>query len=104
MFVDFVFSCSHQCTTAGKTHGAPGDDPSLRMVGDLGNVQGDDAGNCAVKMENTLVKLFGPHSVIGRSIVICVGADDGGRGGQEQSMTTGNAGPRLAFGVIGLSK
>lgn len=88
----------------GKTHGAPTDDPSLRMVGDLGNVQADENGVASVKIEDKLVKLFGPHSVIGRSIVIFAGADDTGRGGQENSLTTGNAGPRIAFGVIGMAK
>jgi Cu-Zn family superoxide dismutase len=88
---------------SGKTHGAPTDDKSLRMVGDLGNVEADEAGIANVKMEDSMVKLFGPGSVIGRSIVVCAGADDGGRGGQENSTTTGNAGPRIAFGVIGIS-
>ena len=74
------------------------------MVGDLGNVEADESGVANVKLEDKLVKLFGPHSVIGRSLVICAGADDGGRGGQESSMATGNAGPRIAYGVIGLSK
>ena len=74
------------------------------MVGDLGNVQADENGVASVKIEDKLVKLFGPHSVIGRSIVIFAGADDTGRGGQENSVTTGNAGPRIAFGVIGMAK
>jgi Cu-Zn family superoxide dismutase len=87
----------------GKTHGAPTDDPSLRMVGDLGNVEADAAGLVTVNFEDKLVKLFGPHSVIGRSIVICAGADDKGRGGQATSLQTGNAGPRIAFGVIGIA-
>lgn len=89
--------------TKGKTHGAPSDDPSLRMVGDLGNVKADESGVAVVKMEDKMVKIFGPHSVIGRSIVICAGTDDTGRGGQETSLSTGNAGPRIAYGVIGIS-
>ncbi|KAL3928880.1 MAG: hypothetical protein SGBAC_012450, partial [Bacillariaceae sp.] len=87
----------------GKTHGAPGDDPSMRMVGDIGNIVADAAGNAEIKIEDSMVKLYGPHSVIGRSIVIFAGQDDGGKGGQEKSLTTGNPGPRLACGVIGLS-
>ena len=90
--------------TEGKTHGAPGDDPSLRMVGDIGNIEADEAGNAEVKIEDSMVKLFGVHSVIGRSIVIYGGQDDGGKGGQEKSLTTGNPGPAVACGVIGLSK
>ncbi|KAL3919192.1 MAG: hypothetical protein SGARI_007268 [Bacillariaceae sp.] len=73
------------------------------MVGDIGNVLADEAGTATFKMEDKIVKIFGPHSVIGRSMVVCAGADDQGRGGQESSLTTGNAGPRIAFGVIGLA-
>ena len=75
----------------------------LRMVGDLGNVQADDHGIAMVDISDKLVKLLGPHSVIGRSVVIYAGADDSGRGGQENSLTTGNAGPRIACGVIGIA-
>lgn len=88
---------------AGKTHGAPSDDPTLRMVGDIGNIDADEAGVATVKMEDKLVKIYGPHSIVGRSMVICAGADDGGRGGQEKSLATGNSGPRIAYGVIGLA-
>lgn len=73
------------------------------MVGDLGNVEADENGVATVKIEDKMVKIFGAHSVIGRSIVICAGADDTGRGGQETSLATGNAGPRIAFGVIGIA-
>jgi Cu-Zn family superoxide dismutase len=86
---------------AGKTHGAPAD--KLRMAGDLGNVVADEAGTAAVKIVDSQVQLFGPHSVIGRSLVLYAGEDDQGRGGHENSLTTGNAGPRMASGVIGLA-
>ena len=88
--------------TPGKTHGSPEDEN--RMVGDLGNIVADESGNCEVDIKgNKLVQLLGPHSVLGRSIVIYAGEDDQGRGGHENSGTTGNAGPRIAAGVIGLS-
>lgn len=73
------------------------------MVGDIGNIEPDESGVATIKIEDSMVKIFGPQSVIGRSIVIYAGADDSGRGGQEKSLTTGNPGPRLACGVIGLS-
>eukprot|EP00538_Stauroneis_constricta_P012051 CAMPEP_0119562388 /NCGR_PEP_ID=MMETSP1352-20130426/20285_1 /TAXON_ID=265584 /ORGANISM="Stauroneis constricta, Strain CCMP1120" /LENGTH=159 /DNA_ID=CAMNT_0007610781 /DNA_START=17 /DNA_END=496 /DNA_ORIENTATION=- len=97
-------SCGPIFNPFGKTHGAPSDDPSQRMVGDIGNVEGDETGACTVSIEDKVVKLIGPHSVIGRSLVICAGEDDGGKGGQEKSLETGNAGPRIAYGVIGLAK
>eukprot|EP00539_Tryblionella_compressa_P020734 CAMPEP_0178882228 /NCGR_PEP_ID=MMETSP0747-20121128/13407_1 /TAXON_ID=913974 /ORGANISM="Nitzschia punctata, Strain CCMP561" /LENGTH=153 /DNA_ID=CAMNT_0020550219 /DNA_START=37 /DNA_END=494 /DNA_ORIENTATION=- len=96
---DGATACGGIFNPFGKTHGAPSDDPSLRMVGDIGNIEADETGVANVKIEDKMVKIFGPHSVIGRSIVICAGADDQGRGGQENSLTTGNAGPRIAFGV-----
>ena len=85
----------------GKTHGAPEDEN--RMVGDLGNCLADEKGNVAVDITDKLVQLVGPHSVLGRSIVVYAGEDDQGRGGHENSVTTGNPGPRIAAGVIGLS-
>ena len=85
----------------GKNHGAPDDEE--RMVGDLGNVVSDQDGKCIVHKEDKVVKLIGPHSVIGRSIVLYSGEDDCGRGGHELSLTTGNAGARVAAGVIGIS-
>ena len=92
---------SHFGFCAGQTHGAPQDDK--RMVGDLGNILADENGRASVHITDHLVKLVGPHSVIGRSIVVHVGEDDQGRGGHENSMTTGNPGPRMAAGVIGLA-
>ena len=96
-----VYTHLHFLYHVGKSHGAPTDEE--RMVGDLGNVIADDAGKCNVSITDTTVKLLGPHSVIGRSIVVYASEDDCGRGGHESSLTTGNAGPRCASGVIGLS-
>ena len=73
------------------------------MVGDLGNCLADEKGNAKVEIADKLVQLVGPHSVLGRSIVVYAGEDDQGRGGHENSVTTGNPGPRIAAGVIGLS-
>jgi len=49
------------------------------------------------------VKLFGAESVLGRTLVVHAGTDDLGRGGNEESKKTGNAGARPACGVIGIS-
>ena len=48
--------------------------------------------------------LFGAFSVIGRSCVLHKKEDDLGMGGDEESLKTGNAGARIACGVIGLSE
>jgi Cu-Zn family superoxide dismutase len=73
------------------------------MVGDLGNIKADENGNCVVNLTDKQVQLLGPHCVLGRSLVVYAGEDDQGRGGHENSLTTGNSGPRMAAGVIGLA-
>jgi Cu-Zn family superoxide dismutase len=96
------------CTSAGshynpfgKTHGGPSDEE--RHVGDLGNVEVDSSGVAKFKMEDKFIKLLGEYSVIGRAMVVHVGQDDLGKGGDEESLKTGNAGGRLACGVIGIA-
>ncbi len=49
----------------GKTHGAPSD--SERHVGDLGNFKTDGQGNAKGSVSDSLIKLFGEHSVLGVS-------------------------------------
>ncbi|KAF2759051.1 Copper, zinc superoxide dismutase [Pseudovirgaria hyperparasitica] len=96
------------CTSAGphfnphgKTHGAPTD--SERHVGDLGNFKTDGQGNGKGTITDQLVKLIGAESVIGRTVVVHSGTDDLGKGANEESKKTGNAGTRPACGVIGIS-
>ena len=84
-----------------NNHGAPDDEQ--RMVGDLGNISVNENGVCTVTIEDRLVKLIGPHSIIGRSVVVKAGEDDLGRGGHELSLTTGNCGARVAGGVVGIA-
>ncbi|EGE05458.1 copper/zinc superoxide dismutase [Trichophyton equinum CBS 127.97] len=97
------------CTSAGphfnpfgKTHGAPTDE--VRHVGDLGNITTDAQGNSVGSTEDKLIKLIGEHSVVGRTIVCHAGTDDLGKGGNEESLKTGNAGPRPACGTLDHSK
>ncbi|KAI9250269.1 copper/zinc superoxide dismutase [Sporodiniella umbellata] len=86
----------------GKTHGAP--EAETRHAGDLGNITASASGEATLKIEDSQLKLIGPHSIIGRTVVIHAAEDDLGLGGHELSATTGNAGDRLACGVIGVSK
>ncbi|ELU08058.1 hypothetical protein CAPTEDRAFT_181944 [Capitella teleta] len=86
----------------GKTHGGP--DSEVRHVGDLGNAVAGDDGIAKINITDDQVTLTGPHSVIGRTMVVHADPDDLGLGGHELSPTTGNAGGRLACGVIGITK
>jgi len=85
----------------GKTHGAPEDDN--RHAGDLGNVVAGSDGVVEVELSDSQIPLTGPNSVVGRAFVIHELEDDLGKGGHELSSTTGNAGGRLACGVVGLT-
>jgi Cu-Zn family superoxide dismutase len=75
-----------------------------RHVGDLGNVHADDSGKATLKMVDSQVTIFGPHSVVGRACVLHRNEDDLGTADNEESKKTGNAGPRIACGVIGLAQ
>ena len=47
--------------------------------------------------------MVGHLSIIGRSCVVHLYADDMGEGGHSDSLTTGHAGPRIGCGTVGLS-
>merc|ERR1712002_1029909 len=75
---------------AGLNHGAPGDE--VRHIGDLGNIDVREDGLCMIKINDNLALLSGDNSILGKAIVIHEGTDDLGKGGDEGSITTGNAG------------
>lgn len=77
-------------------HGGPAD--SVRHVGDLGNVEADQNGNAHFEISSSLLSFSGSHSIIGRGVVVHGGEDD------LTSQPSGNAGARVACGVIGITK
>ncbi|XP_008779090.1 superoxide dismutase [Cu-Zn], chloroplastic [Phoenix dactylifera] len=83
------------------THGAPEDE--VRHAGDLGNIVANTEGVAEATIVDNQIPLSGPNSVVGRAFVVHELEDDLGKGGHELSLTTGNAGGRLACGVVGLT-
>ena len=94
----------------GRNHGGPDDEE--RHMGDLGNVKAGADGCAKGELFSSLVRLEGEYSVLGRSIMVHADPDDLGRGDNSQpgpppvngkcSLVTGNAGARVACGVIRL--
>ena len=84
-----------------KNHGAPN---SLeRHVGDLGSIlTNSDERPTEVVIHDKIVSLDpnSPANILGLSIVVHNGEDDLGKGGDPGSLKTGNAGSRLACGII----
>lgn len=70
-------------------------------VGDLGNVQSDANGVVTLNIKDKVISIQGEHSILGRCLVVHEKPDDLGRGDNEDSKKTGNAGKRLACGIIG---
>ncbi len=77
-------------------HGAP--DASERHEGDLGNIEADASGNAHLDITDKILKLTGAESIIGHSVIVHEKADD------LKSQPTGDAGGRVACGVIGIAK
>jgi len=95
-------ACSH-FNPYNKKHG--GLNSNERHLGDLGNVYSKNK-LAKGKIIDTFLSLNPKHlhSIIGRSVIVHEKEDDLGKGMNEESLKTGNAGARLACGVIGLSK
>ena len=64
----------------------------------------DENGKAAISISDKFISLEGENSILGRTVVVHADVDDLGKGGHELSKSTGNAGGRLACGVIGICK
>ncbi len=80
---------------AGKPHGAP--NSAEHHGGDLGNLTADKSGNATLSVEVDGITLDqSANSIIGKGVIVHANPDD------LTSQPAGNAGPRLACGVIRL--
>jgi superoxide dismutase, Cu-Zn family len=69
-----------------------------RHVGDLGNITANSSGNATVDLDDSVLSFHGAHSILGRGVVVHEKADD------LKTPPAGNAGARLAVGVVGIAK
>jgi Cu-Zn family superoxide dismutase len=82
----------------GTPHGAPTASAKNRHVGDLGNITAHTNGKAHLEMVDSILSFDGPHSIIGRGVIVHAGRDD------LTSQPTGAAGSRVACGAIGIVK
>jgi superoxide dismutase, Cu-Zn family len=78
-----------------KPHGAP--DKPERHAGDLGNLEADSTGKAHLELKSDVLKFGGETSILGRAVIVHEKVDD-------WSQPVGNAGGRVACGVIGVAK
>jgi superoxide dismutase, Cu-Zn family len=79
-----------------QPHAAPAEEH--RHVGDLGNIEAGADGVAKIAVTDSKLSLSGESSILGRGVIVHTNADD------LKTQPTGNAGGRLACGVIGAAK
>lgn len=93
--------CSAPDASSAGSHYAPEGHPHAlptseepRHAGDMGNVRADENGEVHQRLEVATLSIEGEEpSVVGRAVIVHAQPDDG-------SQPTGNAGDRLACGVV----
>src|SRR5262245_52601101 len=81
---------------ASVPHGAP-EDPQ-RHAGDMGNIEADQNGVARLEYNDPVLKMNGHGAIIGHGMIVHANPDD------LKTQPTGNAGGRMACGVIGAAK
>ena len=92
---DFTSAGGH-FNPAGDPHAGPKD--AKRHAGDMGNIEANQEGVADVDYVDPMLAFDGPTSVLGRGVIVHAAADD------FKTQPTGNAGGRLACGVVGATK
>jgi len=96
--------CSAADATSAGGHFNPtamahaGPTAEKRHIGDLGNITADDKGNATLDYVDKHLAMSGAHSIIGYAVILHANPDD------FTTQPTGNAGGRIACGVIGVAK
>ncbi len=75
-----------------------GHDADKRHEGDLGNIEADSDGKAHLELTDKMLSMSGETSIIGRGLIVHEKADD------MKTQPTGDAGGRVACGVIGVAK
>ena len=78
----------------GMKHGGPMD--AMRHAGDFGNITADATGVAKFETVDRHITFDGTNSIVGRGVIVHANPDDL----VSQTPTPGNAGPRVACGVI----
>lgn len=115
---DLTDGCDSACAhfnPDNTEHG--GLDSKVRHLGDLGNISSEKGVSKGRLSTDTLSLVMGKRNcIVGRMIIVHADRDDLGKGGldnegnvidekiHKESLKTGNAGKRVACGVIGLAK
>ena len=92
---DFTSAGSHFNPT-NEPHGARTD--AKRHVGDMGNIDAGADGSATVDYTDNELRFDGMRSILGRGVIVHEKPDD------FKTQPTGNAGGRLACGVVGVAK
>jgi Cu-Zn family superoxide dismutase len=81
---------------SGEPHAGPKD--AQRHTGDFGNIDANKDGTASLEYVDARASFDGANSVLGRGVIVHAAADD------FKTQPTGNAGARLACGVVGAAK
>ena len=74
-----------------------GHDAEKRHVGDLGNIEADASGKARLELTDEDMEFTGDKGIVGHAVIVHEKADD------LKTQPTGDAGGRLACGVIGVA-
>lgn len=100
---DLTKGCSSGCSHFNPTKCNHGGLKSKKChAGDLGNIKSKGGVSRGTIKTNKVTLRKSIRNIIGRMIIVHADRDDLGKGGDQESLKTGNAGKRLACGVIGI--